>query len=406
MVIIIFLCEGFLKLSFLLRILVAPGALLWRSNQAPQQLPTNREGIKQFVVTLGPSQAVAVHLLINIMMGITITIPPGALSVLVEPSRDKGGCVVVEIQNNIKQSLKLQVNDIIISVNDIDYVGMAKMEGGEKAWVRLLSTTNDVERRLVVLRESGEESKGEDIDDLPLKNISNMRRCNLGVMDSLVAVEHQSCDADTSKTSSKEVKWKDERLLQEVVDNWLRGLGKRQSMKCMSAIQSCLLYDISPNDIARHVGDATNEQEHKRARECAKRVKVSMEKQREEQQAKLLLRVATSWTTDKYNCQTAKCRAAINACLVAEISPLSIARYVANHVKGDDPVSEYKRVEACVKRIKNNKAKVERGQTCTRRNVSGIKPLLKIGNTTTVAEMSNKKLVTNLISEFDRELKP
>ena len=95
------------------------------------------------------------------MMGITITIPTGALNVLVEPSRDKGGCVIVETQNNIKQSSKLHVNDIIISVNDIDYVGMAKMEGGERAWVRLLFQHN-VERRLVVLRESGEKSKDED----------------------------------------------------------------------------------------------------------------------------------------------------------------------------------------------------------------------------------------------------
>ncbi len=327
------------------------------------------------------------------MMGITITIPPGALSVLVEPSRDKGGCVIVETQNNIKQSSKLRVNDIIVSVNDIDFVGMSKMEGGEKAWIHLLFQHN-VERRLVVLRESGEKSKGEDIDDLPLKNISNMRRCNLA--DSRVAVEHQSRAANISTTSSKkEVKWKDQRLLQEVLDNWTRGVGKRQSVKCVSAIQSCLLYDICPHDIARHVGDATNEQEHKRARECAKRVRESMEKQQEEQQAKLLIVVATSWTTGKSNCQSATCRIAINGCLLAGISPLSIARYVANHVKVDDQVSEYKRVDACVKRIKNNNAKDQRDQECTQRNVRGIKPLLKIGDNTPVVEMSNKTLVTN-----------
>ena len=339
-------------------------------------------------------------------MGITITIPPGALSVLVEPSTDKGGCVIVETQNNIKQSSKLRVNDIIISVNDIDFIGMSKMEGGEKAWIHLLFQHN-VERRLFVLRESGEKSKGEDIDDLPLKNISNMRRCNQEVVDSRVAVEHQSRAAYISTTSSKkEVKWKDQRLLQEVVDNWRRGVGKRQSVKCVSAIQSCLLYDICPNDIARHVGDATNEQEHKRARECAKRLRESMEKQREEQQAKLLIGVATSWTTGKSSCQTATCRFAINGCLLAGISALSIARYVANHVKVDDQVSEYKRVEACVKRIKNNNAKDRRAQECTQRNVRGIKPLLKISDTAPVVEMSNKKSVTNLISEFGRELKP
>lgn len=320
------------------------------------------------------------------MMGITITIPPGALSVLVEPSREKGGCVIVETQNNNKQSSKLRVNDIIISVNDIDYVGMAKMEGGEKAWVRLL-LQRDVERRLVVLRDSGEESKGE---DLPLENISNRRRCDLEVMDSRVAVEHQYYDADTSKTSSKEVKWEDERLLREVVDNWARGVGRRQSMKCMSAIQSCLLYDISPNDISRHVGDATNEQEHKRARECAKRVRQSMKKQREEQQAKLLIGVATSWTTGKSSCQTATCRIAINGCLLAGISPLTIARYVANHVKVDDQVIEYKRVEACVKRIKNNNAKDRRDQECKQRNNRSIKPLLKIGNTAPVVGIVTK----------------
>ena len=330
------------------------------------------------------------------MMGITITIPPGALNVLVEPSREKGGCVIVEIQNNIKQSSKLRVNDIIISVNDIDYVGMAKMEGGERAWVRLLYQHN-VERRLVVLRESGEESKDEHIDDLPLKNISNMRRCNHEVMDSRIAVKHQSRAANISTTSSKKkVKWEDERLLREVVDNWASGLGRRQSVKCVSAVQSCLLYDISPNDIARHVGDATNEQEHKRARECAKRVRESMKKQREEQQAKLLIGVATSWTTGKSSCQTVTCRIAINGCLLAGISPLSIARYVANHVKVDDQVSEYKRVEACVKRIKNNNAKDRRDQKCKQRNDRSIKPLLKIGNTAAIVEMSNKKLVDQL----------
>ena len=339
------------------------------------------------------------------MMGITITIPPGALSVLVEPSRDKGGCVIVETQNNVKQAWKLRVNDIIVSVNDIDFVGMSKMEGGEKAWIHLLFQ-HKLKRRLVVLRESGEKSKGEDIDDLPLKNISNIRRCNHEVVDSRVAVEHQSRDANISTTSSKEVKWKDQRLLQEVVDNWARGVGKCQSVKCVSAIQSCLLYEIYPNDIARRVGDATNEQEHKRARECAKLVRVNMKKQREEQQAKLLIGVATSWTTGKSNCQTATCRLAINECLLAGISSLSIARYVANHVKVDDQVSEYKRVKACVKRIKNNTAKARRDQECTRRNVTGIKPLLKIGGNSPVVEMSNKKLVANLTSEFGRELKP
>jgi hypothetical protein len=207
-------------------------------------------------------------------------------------------------------------------VNDIDFVGMSKMEGGEKAWIHLLFQPK-LKRRLVVLRESGEKSKGEEMEDLPLKNISNMRCCNHEVVDSRVAVEHQSRDANAAKTTSKEVKWKDQRLLQKVVDNWARGVGKRQSVKCVSAIQSCLLYDICPNDIARHVGDATNEQEHKRARECAKRVECAMEKQREEQQAKLLIKVANSWTTGKSNCQTATCRIIINGCLLAGISPLS-----------------------------------------------------------------------------------
>jgi hypothetical protein len=240
---------------------------LWRAKDEknPWRQATEQSKICSFVY-LGPLKRRRVITFLStiiIMMGITITIPPGALSVLVvEPSRDKGGCVIVETQNHVKQSPKLRVNDIIVSVNDIDFVGMSKMEGGEKAWIHLLFQHN-VERRLVVLRESGEKSKGEDIDGLPLKNISNMRRCNFEVVDNRVAVEHQSCGADASKTSSKEVKWKDQRLLQKVVDNWTRGVGNRQSVKCVSAIQSCLLYDICPNDIARHVGDATNEQEHK-----------------------------------------------------------------------------------------------------------------------------------------------
>jgi hypothetical protein len=87
------------------------------------------------------------------------------------------------------------------------------------------------------------------------------------------------------------------------------------------------------------------------------------------------------------------------------IPTLSIARYVANHVKVDDQVSEYKRVKAYVKRIKNNNAKDRRAQECTQRNVRGIKPLLKISDNSPVVEMSNKKLVANLTSEFDEELK-
>jgi hypothetical protein len=75
-------------------------------------------------------------------------------------------------------------------------------------------------------------------------------------------------------------------------------------------------------------------------------------------------------------------------------------------VKVDDQVIEYKRVKACVKRIKNNTAKDRRDQECTRRNVLGIKPLLKLGGNTPLVDMSNKKLVTNLTSEFGRELQP
>ena len=317
---------------------------------------------------------------LSTMMEITLPpLPPGSSGLLV--STTKGGCVVVE--TCIKQS-ELDVNDVIVSVNGIDYAGMAKMEDGKRAWVHLLFQHN-VERRLVVLRKSEKSS--------PLKDRSNLQHRDLHTTlkeDNVVA---------TSTLKTSKVTWRDEQLLRDVVSKWTRGEGKRQNSEGMSAIHSCLLYGISPNDIARHVaGNENDGKELNRARQCAKRINKSMKKQRD----KLLTGVANSWTTGKANCQTSQCREAIRSCLLAGMSPLSIARHVANQVIVEDEAREYKRAEACAKRIETNIATEKRAHGCAGQIKTSIKPLLKKGVVTSV-ELEERMLVFNLSSEFEQE---
>mmetsp|Transcript_7495 Transcript_7495/g.12742 ORF Transcript_7495/g.12742 Transcript_7495/m.12742 type:complete len:198 (-) Transcript_7495:109-702(-) len=74
-------------------------------------------------------------------------------------------------------------------------------------------------------------------------------------------------------------------LLKQVSSQWIMGKGRSQTSKCLFAIRICLDNGIPPDDIANYVANGletdVQAMEFKRARECAKRISKSTEKQKQ-----------------------------------------------------------------------------------------------------------------------------
>ena len=72
-------------------------------------------------------------------------------------------------------------------------------------------------------------------------------------------------------------------LLQLVASQWKTGKSSRQTSQCKAAIRSCLLADMRPFTIAKHVVKQVNPEhqatEYERAKSCAQRVQKSMSKE-------------------------------------------------------------------------------------------------------------------------------
>jgi hypothetical protein len=335
---------------------------------------------------------------------IEMTLPPGPLDATVETSSIGGYCVVRE---KLTKQSKLAVGDSIISVNGIDFDGMAKMEEGVRAWLHLLFQEHN-ERILVVVRSDTDTTAN--TGDAPLKslrtsNIQFLKEARLAA-GCLFALQ----SSVSSKTSK--ITWKDETLLREVALHWTVGEGKRQNSQCLDAIQSCLLNDISPLEVATLAGNANirfgqkgQEMEFKRAHECAKRISKSTEKQRKDERDQLLSAVASNWTTGKACPQTSECKAAIRKCLLAGISTDLLGSYVAKqfNFKDDDEARELKRVQGCTKRIKTTIATETRTQGCGQPIISIIKQPWRKEEGVPVVEIEERTLIFNLSSEFDKE---
>eukprot|EP00985_Skeletonema_marinoi_P001852 scaffold751_cov101-Skeletonema_marinoi.AAC.3 len=283
-----------------------------------------------------------------------LTLPPGPLDVTVTVETSSSGrrCIVHEKLSN--QS-KLAVGDKIVSVNDISFGRMAKVEDGVRAWMQLLLQEH-YERRLVVVRRDTAANavhaslKGIDTSTNQLLNGAHLAAGDV-------------YEPSTNNTSKKSITWKDEHLLQEAASHWTVGEGKRQNSQCLEAIKSCVLSGISPTVIASYIGNVSSQSGHndqgvefKRAQECARRISKSLKKKQEKETNQMLSVVSRTWEAGKACPQTAECKAAIRKCLLAGIPNDMLASHVAKKVNEEDQARELKRVEGCMKRIEINVA--------------------------------------------------
>jgi hypothetical protein len=114
----------------------------------------------------------------------------------------------------------------------------------------------------------------------PLKDISNTM-----VPDTVAAPPKVAKKPDAATSNNITAKMNDGKLhlLNQVSSQWKTGKGRSQTSKCLDAIRICLGNDISPADVANHVAKDLEADiqamEFRRARECAKRISKSMEKQ-------------------------------------------------------------------------------------------------------------------------------
>eukprot|EP00984_Skeletonema_dohrnii_P017479 scaffold7963_cov115-Skeletonema_dohrnii-CCMP3373.AAC.1 len=277
-----------------------------------------------------------------------LTLPPGPLDVTVTVETSSSGrrCVVREKLSN--QS-KLAVGDKIVSVNVISFGRMAKVEDGVRAWMQLLLQEN-YERRVVVRRDTAANAVNASLKGIDTSTNQFLTEDRLAAGDMY--------EPSTNNTSKKSITWKDEHLLQEAASHWTVGEGKRQNSQCLEAMKSCVLSDISPTEIANHIGNASSRSgnngqcvEFKRAQECVRRINKSLKKQQEKETNQMLSVVSRTWKAGKACPQTAECKAAIRKCLLAGIPNDLLASHVAKKFNEEDQARELKRVEGCMKRI-------------------------------------------------------
>jgi len=326
-----------------------------------------------------------------------LTLPPGPLDVTVTVETSSSGrrCVVREKLSN--QS-KLAVGDKIVSVNDISFGRMAKVEDGVRAWMQLLIQEH-YERRLVVVRRD----TAANAVHASLKGIDTST--NQFLKEDRLAAGNLY-EPSTSITSKKSITWKDEHLRQEAASHWTVGEGQRQNSQCLEAMKSCVLSDISPTEIANHIGflssrSGHNDQESSRMCQTYQQ-QVYEEEEHEKVTNQMLSVVSRTWKAGKACPQTAECKAAIRKCLLAGIPNDLLASHVAKKFNEEDQARELKRVEGCMKRIEIDMAADKRVQGYDQPIKSIIKQPWRKDEGSTV-EIEERKLVFKLSSEFDKE---
>lgn len=323
------------------------------------------------------------------------------LDVHVETSGEH--CVV---RKKFGQRSKLAVGDIIISVNGIAFDKIAKIEEKVRAWKHQLFQEYG-ERILVVFRSDTATNAGD--APLEIRRKSTAHQSEAGLAE---GYPHECPATNTSKT--RKVRWKDKHLLQEAASLWTDGEGKRQTSEFLEAIKSCLLNDISPFEIATHVGNVSNKEgrndqavEFKRAQECCKRIRKSMQKKHENMINRRLSAVALTWKAGKAGkaCpQTSECKAAIRECIIAGIGTDLLASHVVKvkQFNEEDQAKEFKRVIGCAKRIDINIA-TEKGAEESKRPIRSILKQPRRKEQVPSVEFGERKLVCKLSFEFDKE---
>ena len=173
------------------------------------------------------------------------------------------------------------MDDIILSVNGHKYEDLIKSEGGISAWLKLFQAPV---RELILLR--------------PPKSVNNTGSVAPGVIKSYSALAGSASgkvqvaplkDIGNTNTkvpvdvvkipSSHDTK---EHLLQLVASQWTTGKSSRQTSQCKAAIRNCLLADMRPFTIAKHVVKQVTPElqatEYERAKSCAQRIQQNMNK--------------------------------------------------------------------------------------------------------------------------------
>eukprot|EP00985_Skeletonema_marinoi_P006117 scaffold2656_cov106-Skeletonema_marinoi.AAC.1 len=165
-----------------------------------------------------------------------LTLPPGPLDVTVTVESTSSGRYCVVREKLSKQS-KLAVGDKIVSVNDISFGRMAKVEDGVRAWMQLLLQEHYEKRLVVVRRDTAANAVHASLKGIDTSTTQFLKGARLAAGN-----VYEPSTNNTSKKSS--ITWKDEHLLQEAASHWTVGEGKRQNSQCLEAIKSCLLRPV------------------------------------------------------------------------------------------------------------------------------------------------------------------
>ena len=240
-------------------------------------------------------------------------------------------CIVVK---KLNQNSQLNVNDIILSVNGHRYEDWIKAGWGMSSWLKLFQAAGV--RDLIVLRPR--ENNVLDVTEEPTKEEAKLVKNNTESVFPGVATKRKDSVKqernglkDTIHTAPVNDKVKpteiiksysalvgsargngqvqavplkdigntntkvpvdvvkipsshgtNEHLLQLVASQWTTGKSSRQTSRCIAAIRNCLLADMRPFTIAKHVVKQVNPEhqatEYERAKSCAQRIKKSMNK--------------------------------------------------------------------------------------------------------------------------------
>ena len=253
---------------------------------------------------------------------------PGPLGVVIRIG--ERSCSVVE---KLNQNSRLNVDDIIISVNGRRYDDMIKLEGGVAAWLDLLKGPGEREFDVLRRQESnavGAKSRSACAPNsfVPGKNVKAMEVVPMPASSAArdytsLKNEHFAADPQiwnaareagnrpliagepcaSSQEEMSAVLRQEERysLLQEVSRRWITGKYCAQTPQCMSAIRNCLLNNIAHIDVAKHVSDANRHLgsecqriERERARACVYRENKTLRREKAQEAA---LKTATAPNT-------------------------------------------------------------------------------------------------------------
>ena len=242
----------------------------------------------------------------------------------------KQWCIVVK---KLNQNSQLNVNDIILSVNGHRYEDWIKSGWGISAWLKLFQAPGV--RDLIVLRprknnvlgvteeftkEDAKLVKNNTVSVAPgvttkrnekvkqelhgLKDSSNTTPVKDKVKPAEVIKSYSALVGSASgKVQAAPLKdigntntkvpvdvvkipsshdMTNEHLLQLVASQWKTGKARHQTSECKAAIRSCLLADMRPFTIAKHVVKQVSPEhqatEYERAKTCAQRIQQGMNK--------------------------------------------------------------------------------------------------------------------------------